>query len=238
MSLQFPKLPARDLAVAMGLDKPVAVRSNAGAWGYRIFNLASEGDERPAIWGPGRVTVGVGVRYADVEDAVNSVPLGDAPLAGHASVSIPEEVLPVIDDAAASATLRAALAYLAENPALLAKEPEEVAKLAGLAGDRFRVSRRSIGTGPDAVKGIDIWTARTRVAAGDAIDAVGAKGRIEHNKARDSDDYLLYDGSKSTFSYRSLSVTLSFDPRRGKEAAGPHGQYVLGGVFLMPGGTR
>lgn len=234
VSLQFPKVPARDLAAAMGIDKPVAVRSNAGAWGYRVFNLATEGKERPDIWGPGRVTVGVGIRYTDVEDSVDSVPIGDAQLAGHASVSMPEEVLPVVDDAAATATLRAAVAYLAENPELLAKEPEEVAKLAGLSGDRFRVSRRSSGTGSDAIKGIDIWAARTRVPAGEVIDAVGAKGRIKHNEAHDSDDFLLYDRSRSAFPYRSLEVTLSFDERPGKEAAGPHGKYVLDGVFLMP----
>lgn len=234
VSLSFPKLPARDLAAAMGVDKPVAVRSNAGAWGYRVFNLATEGKERPDIWGPGRVTVGVGIRYTDVADSVDSVPIGDAQLAGHASVAMPEEVLPVVDDQAAVATLRAALAFLAANPSLLAKEPEEVAKLAGLSGDRFRVSRRSIGTGPDAIKGIDIWAARTRVPAGEVIDAVGAKGRIKHNEAHDSDDFLLYDRSRSAFPYRSLEVTLSFDERPGKEAAGPHGKYVLGGVFLMP----
>ncbi|NUO51490.1 MAG: hypothetical protein HOV80_21760 [Polyangiaceae bacterium] len=236
-TLEFPKRPAKELAAAMGVEKPVATRSTTGAWGFRIWRLATEGKDGPEIWGPGRVTMRVGVETGNIEDSVDSVPLGDA-ATNDITVSMPEDVLPTIDDEAAVATLRAALAYIAENPGVLSKEPEEVAKLAGLEGDRFRVSRRSIGTGPDAIKGIDIWTKRTQVGAGDVIAALDAKGRIEHNKAHDSDDYLLYSGSKESFSHRSLDVTLSFDERSGKEAAGPHGKYVLNGVFLMPAGKK
>ncbi len=237
-SLEFPKKPAKDLVAAMGLDKPVATRSTTGAWGFKTFRLATEGKDGPEIWGPGRITVSVAVDRSDIADSADSVPLGEVLLTGYAAVSMPEEVLPVIDDEAAMDTLRAGIAYLTEHPDALAKEPAEVAKLAGLEGDRFRVSRRAIGTGPDAIKGIDIWSARTRIGAGEVIAALGAKGRIEHNKAHDSDDHLLYNGSKESFAYRGLDVTLSFDERTGKEVAGPHGKYVLSGVFLMPPGKK
>lgn len=235
--LEFPKRPAKELAAAMGVEKPVATRSTAGAWGFRLWRLATEGKDVPEIWGPGRVLMPVGVEAGNIEDSVDSVPLGDAQ-ANDITVSMPADVLPTIDDEAAVATLRAAVAYLAENPAVLSKEPEEVAKLAGLEGDRFRVSRRSIGTGPDAIKGIDIWAKRTQVGAGDVIAALDAKGRIEHNKAHDSDDHLLYRGSEESFSLRGLDVTLSFRERAGKEATGPHGKYILNGVFLMPPGKK
>lgn len=237
VSLRFPKGRASDLAATMGVGSAVAARSKSGAWGWRVWNLASDpATGKLAHWGPGVVVIGVDVDSATIGDRIDHVPLGEAALEGDASVTMPESVLPLQDDAAAVALLLAGLEKLAANARQLASEPADAARFAKLDDERFRVSTRSFHAGSNVVKGLDVWTARTRVAAGPVIEALGLPGRIEHSRARDSDEYLLFDGATKEHAWRGLRVTVRFAPREGQPAPGPHGGYVLSGVTLMPSG--
>ena len=78
-----------------------------------------------------------------------------------------------------------------------------------------------------------MWAARTRIAAGPLIKALGLQGKISHRRARDSDDYLLYDSHEGQHRWRGLSVELSFMPRKDGNRD-DYGGYVLSGVTLMP----
>jgi len=234
VSLRFPKGRAADLALSMGLASPVAARSKSGAWSWRIWNLGSAPSGKLELWGPGAVVVGVDFDYAKVGDGVDSVPLGDTPLEGFASVTMPESVLPLKDDEAALAMLLAGLQRLAADPSQLAREPKDAAGFAGLDDERFRVSRRSLHHGSTVINGLDVWTARTRVAAGPVIEAFGLEGKIEHSRAHDSDEYLLFVDEKTEHGWRGLKVALRFERRSGVAAAGAYGGHVLSGVTLMP----
>lgn len=185
-------------------------------------------------WGPGIAIIGVKVDTTDIEDTVESTPLGETDLAGSLVVTMPSSVLPLKDDEVAATMILAALERVAANKAMLSEEPEEVAKKIGLKDDRFRLSRRSIGTGPGAVHGIDIWTARSRIAAGPVIEGLKLPGTIEAKRATDTNDYVLYEGQTDEHVWRGLKVELTFAERDGESASGRHGGYVLEGVTLMP----
>ncbi len=235
VTVRFPKMPAGELAKGFGVTAPVALRASAGAWSWRNWSLAASptSSETLELWSPGRVYVAVAVD-GDPPDDVKFKPLDDTMEVSSVTVSMPEEVLPIVDDALAVAMLLAGLDAIAADATSLKEEPAEVAKRAHLDDERFRVSRRQSGTGPDAVRGVDVWTARTRVAAGPVIEGMGLAGKIEHNRAHDSDDYLLYVDKKSDLRWRGLEVELRFSRRRGAAASGPHGEYELDGVMLMP----
>jgi hypothetical protein len=235
ITIRFPKGSAVDLATALGVADGVAMRKGGGAWGWRIWNMARKGSSEPMLdrWSPARVSVSLAVDDA-VDDKIDEYPLEKSTVRGSLSVSMPESVLPIIDDPLALAMLEAAVARLAQDKARLADEPADVAKRVGLANDRFRLSRRSLGTGPNSIHGIDIWVARTRVAAAPIIDMFGLPGKIEHSRAHDSDEFLLYDGVKTEFEWRGLKVQLGFDKRTGAAAPGRHGEFVLERITLMP----
>lgn len=235
VSIRFPKGKATELAAALGVTSAVAARRNAGAWGWRIWNMVTDPKtgtlER---WAPGVLNIGVDVDAVGIGDEIPSIPLDQSTLHGHLSVTMPESVLPLADDAAAAAALIAGLQMIAGDERRLGDEPRDVAEFAGLANERFRLSRRSSSTANQRVDGIDVWTARTRIAAGPVIEALGVPGTIRHSSSHDSDAYLLYDGDASTFAWNGLTIELSFDQRDGTPAPGPHGAYVLAGVTLMP----
>lgn len=232
VSLEFPKGRAADLAAAMGVPAPVAARSKTGAWSWRIWNLAAGKGGKLDLWGPGAPIIGVDVDGA-VGDAIERVPLGDTKLEGFASVTMPEAALPVRDDAPAVAMLLAGLERLAQDKSQVARDPKEAARFAGLDDERFRVSRRSIH-GATVVSGLDLWTARTRIAASAVIQGLGLSGKIEHSRARDSDEHLLFAGSGSEHGWRGLKLTLRFAARNGAAAPDPYGGHVLSGVTVMP----
>ncbi|MFO0554302.1 MAG: hypothetical protein U0271_38330 [Polyangiaceae bacterium] len=236
VSIKFPKGgKATELAAALGVPNAVASRRNAGAWGWKIWDLVTETKaNKLELWGPGVLNIGVDVDDAGLDDKVDSVALEQAKLDGYLSVTMPESVLPLEDDAVALQMLLAGLAQLATDKKRVSDEPEATAKWLRLEDPRFRLSRRSSGTGASAIHGTDLWTARTIIAAGPVIEALGLSGKIEHNHAYDSDDYLLYDGERSEFTWRELKLELSFDQRRGEPAPGPYGGYVLSGITLMP----
>ena len=232
VSIEFSKGRAADLATAMGVPAPVAARSKTGAWSWRIWNLASAKAGKLDLWGPGTLTIGVDID-GTVADAVERMPLGDTKLEGYASVTMPESALPLRDDAPAVAMLLAGLERLSQDKSQLARDPQEAARFAGLDDARFRVSRRSVH-GKSVIDGLDLWTARTRVAAGAVIQGLGLSGKIEHSRAHDSDEHLLFAGSSTEFAWRGLKLTLRFDARDGAAAPDPYCGHVLSGVTVMP----
>lgn len=235
VTLRFPKGKSAELAAAMGATGAIAKRRNAGAWGWRIWDLVTDTKTGAfELWGPGKIHIGVGVDEAGKDDKVETLGLEHATLDGYLAVTMPEDVLPRVDDTVASQHLLAGLNKIADDKKNLAAEPAEIAELAGLASERFRLSRRAIGTGPDAIKGIDVWTARTQIAAGPVIEALELSGTIEHDHAHDSDGYLLYLSGKSEFGWRGLKVELSFEKREGAAADGKYGEWLLSGITLMP----
>lgn len=234
VTIRFPKGKATDLAAAMGVPKAVAARRNAGAWGFRVWDMVTTMPTRSLdLWSPGVINVGVDVEDLELDDKVDSVPLEKSTLDGYLSVTMPEATLPVVDDDVALALLFAGLDKIAAEPRHVSDEPGDAAVFAGLVNERFRVSRRSTGSGPSAIHGIDIWTARTRVAAGPVIAALGLPGKIEHSRAHDADDFHLYDGKTSEFDWRGLRLELTF-AKRDTAIDAPHGEWSLSGVTLMP----
>lgn len=234
VSLRFPKARAADLARALGVGSAVAARSKEGAWSWRIWNLVSAPSGKLELWAPGTMVIGVDVDGAKIDDKTDRVPLGDVALEGFASVTMPESVLPVRDDETAVTMLLAGLQRLAVDQGQLTREPKDAARFAGLDDERFRVSTRSSHEDDVVTKGLDIWTARTRVAAGPVIEGLALAGAIEHSRAHDSDEYLLFVGGKTKHAWRGLELALRFDRRDGAAAPGPYGGYVLAGVTLMP----
>lgn len=232
VTISFTPMPGADLAKALGELPMTAARSKAGAWGFRnwfmVQHATADGLEK---WGPGRIRVGVKVDDPGMD--VDTVPVGASMTRGDATVWMPESVLPLKDDEVAADHLFAGLVQIASNERQLDDEPAEVAKAAGLDDERFRVSRRAIGTGPSAIKGIDVWPARTRIGAAPIIEKLGLQGQIEHLRATDTDDYVLYAGGEEEHAWRGLEVVLRFRPRADGKDAGP-ADYVLSGVTLMP----
>ncbi|MEZ4231713.1 MAG: hypothetical protein R3B89_21235 [Polyangiaceae bacterium] len=244
--LRFEQGPkAAEFALAMGVKTPVITTANSGAWATRNWHLGSNvnsGDLE--LWEPGVVSVGV-AHSGEAKDTIGTVkPVADEPLTGYITVSMPESVVEVKDDEVALKMLHHALTKLAGARSLLQEEPEAIAKKLGIDDSRFRVSRVSVGTGPSAIKGIDIWMARTQIAAAPVLTTFGFKGKIEHERAHDSDSIVLHqDGtppgtSGDEHTWHGLSIRPSFEPRKGVKLGDvndPKG-YMLEGLRIMPGG--
>lgn len=228
---------AAALARVAGIKKPVVTTAKEGAWAVRSWYLganATTGDLD--IWGPGHALVGVN-HDREPRDSVGTIkPLKAEVLNGWISITMPPDVVVVKDDGPAVEMLRRAAEALAADPQLLGKEPDAVAQAVGVNNPRFRVSRRSVGTGPGAVLGIDVWSARTQISAESALAALGIQGSIEPSKAHDSDDFVLADDDGER-AWRGLRVALGFEPRQGtKKRESDHAKdFVLDRLTLMPG---
>ncbi|HMR77597.1 MAG TPA: hypothetical protein PKD61_20955 [Polyangiaceae bacterium] len=225
--LEFPAgVSPQDLGRVMDVSRPVAGMASRGAWRHRIWFLGS--DEKTGtldIWGPGKAMIGVRIDYSSLpKDAVVTPIVAGNELRKDAIITMPPEVVPVKHDEVAVKLLLAGLAKLSANRSFLSAEPDAIAKQLGLDGERFRLSKRSIGS---TRSGTDIWTARTRIDADPLIKALGLSGKISHRRARDSDDYLLYDsgGNDSDHKYQGLNLELSFDKREGD-------RYELNGITV------
>ncbi len=223
--LEFPKtISPKDLGRVMDVGKPVARMSDRGAWRSRIWFFGADAKTGALdIWGPGKTMIGVRIDYASLPKDAEVTPIAEGnELRGTAIITMPPDVVPVKHDAAAVKLLLAGLAKLSSDRKLLSVEPEAIAKQVGLDSERFRLSSRSIGS---TRSGTDIWTARTRIDAEPLIKALGVRGKISHRRARDSDDYLLYDGSDSGHKYQGLNLELSFDKLEGD-------RYELNGITV------
>jgi hypothetical protein len=224
--LEFPNtVSPRDLGHAMDVGKPVARMADGGAWRHRIWYFGSDAKTGALdIWGPGKAMIGVRIDYSSLpEDAKVTAIAADNKLRGTAVVTMPPKVVPVKHDDVAVKQLLAGLAKLSADRKLLSAEPVAIAKQVGLDSERFRLSTRSIGS---TRSGTDIWTARTQIDADPLIKALGLEGKIEHRRARDADDYLLYAGSDSSHDYKGLSLEISFDKRESDD------RYELNGITV------
>jgi hypothetical protein len=106
VSIRFPKGKATELAAALGVTSAVAARRNSGAWGWRIWNMVTDPKTGTLEhWAPGVLNVGVNVDAVGIGDEIPSIPLDQSTLDGDLSVTMPESVLPLADDAAAAAAL-------------------------------------------------------------------------------------------------------------------------------------
>ncbi|MGE0325240.1 MAG: hypothetical protein AB7S68_23145 [Polyangiaceae bacterium] len=246
VELRFEKgFAAAELAKAMGVKEPVITTASRGAWATRSWYLGSnQTSGEMDIWSPGKALVGVG-HHGELEDTIGTVKkLGDEPLTGYIIVSMPEAVVGVKDDEVAWKMLQHAVTKLAGKRKLLEQEPEVIAKELGIDDPRFRVTRVSVGTGPSAVKGIDIWMARTQIAAAPVITTFGFKGKIEHERAHDSDAIVLHQEgtpfgtSGDEHTWHGLSIRPSFDPRKGVKLGDVNDpkDYTLEGLRIMPRG--
>lgn len=232
ISLDVPAVRAVDLAKALGEPGAQAARGKVGAWSFRMWRLTAKPDGGALDrWSPGRVSIDLAVSDPGMD--IDVTPLGDAMTRGSIAVSMPPSVLPLKDDDGAAAALVAGIERIAADRKQLEPEPEAVATRVGLADERFRVSRRAIGTGDAAVKGIDVWSARTRIGAAPVIEKLGLRGKIEPLRATDTDDFVLYDGQEDEHAWRGVKISLRFAPRdggKGDDAA----SFVLTGVTVMP----
>jgi hypothetical protein len=234
-TLELESAPrASELAKALGVTRPVITTARSGAWATRHWYLGSHPKTGVLdLFGPGEPRIGVNHDYDHDDDFGAVKPLDpDEPLTGWISVVMPDSAVNVVDDRAGVEVLARALGMLAADPKLLSVEPERVARLTALEGERFRVSRRSAGK----VHSIDVWTQRTRIAAADVLKALGMTGKIEHDRARDSDDYVLRGGASDRHPWRGRTVELRFDPRPGVKGSSTDdpADYVLTGITLSP----
>lgn len=234
----------KQLAEAMGISAPVITTAKGGAWATRNWYLGSDAKTGDVtLWGPGIAAIGVSHR-GELKDTRGTIkPLTDENLNGYIAVTMPDSVVSVKDDEVAQRMLLHAVTKLAASPALLNKEPEEIAKLLGLDDARFRVTRVSIGTGPDSIKGVDLWVARSQIAAEPVIKSLGLTGKIEHERAHDSDSIVLHFEPTEKFTsgddhrWKGLTLKPTFEPRKGVKLgddADPK-DYVLEGLQVMPG---
>lgn len=245
VEVRFETAPsAQELATAMGVKQPVITTATKGAWATRNWYLGSnQTTGKLDLWGPGIASVAVAHRE-ELKDTIGTVKkLGDEALRGYIVVAMPEEVVAVKDDEVAWKMLQHAVTKLAGNRRLLEQEPDAIAKALGIDDARFNVTRVSVGTGPSAVKGIDIWMARTQIAAAPVIQTWGFKGKIEHERAHDSDTIVLHQTgtpfgtSGDEHEWHGLSIRPSFDPRKGVKLGDVNDpkDYTLEGLRIMPG---
>lgn len=238
-TLKLETVPkASELARALGVTRPVITTARSGAWATRVWYLGQNPKTGALdLWAPGEPRIGVNHDYGP-DDAFGAVkPLdADEPLTGWISVVMPDGVVEVVDDPVAVQMLGRAAAMLAADRKLLSVEPERVASLTALEGERFRLSRRSTGSGAGAVHAIDIWTQRTQIAASEVLKALGLTGKIEHDRARDSDDYVLSAVAGARHAWRGLTVELRFDPRPGVKGSTSDdpADFVFTGITLSP----
>ena len=227
------KYAAKDMAAALGIESPVITTGRGGAWAMRNWRLGNNPkDGELDIWKPGIVTIGVSHDYSASDKFGAVKPLTDAEqLRGWISVRMPAELIEAKHDEVAVKMLLRGLAKFARDKTLSSKPPKEAAKGAELTNERFRVSRRSIGTGPAAVHSTDVWTARTFIAAEPLLSALGLSGKIEHEKAHDSDDYVLPNGLDDTHSYKGLKLHLRFDKNKGTKG-NSNADFHLSGITV------
>ncbi len=238
---------AKELAKAMGIESPVITTASSGAWATHNWYLGSnKSSGKMDLWGPANAAIGVGHR-GKLDDTIGTVKeLKDEALTGYITIAMPESVIAVRDDDVALKMLIHAVTKIAASPSLLKQEPEEIAKRLGLDDGRFRVTRVAIGTGPSAIKGVDLWIARSQVAAAPIIETFGLKGKIEHERAHDSDSIVLHvEGTPPGTSgddhlWKGITLKPTFEPRSGVtlgSRANPK-DYTLDGVQVMPGNSK
>jgi hypothetical protein len=222
----------KDMAAALGVEKPVITTGRGGAWALRNWRLGSNPEDGELdLWKPALVTIGVTHDYSPEDEFGMVKPLTDAEqLRGWIIVAMPPEVLKVVDDEPAIELLKRGLAKFAADRELSSAPPEEAAAATGLDDERFRVARRSIGTGDDAVHSIDIWSARTQIGAEAILEALGLSGEIKHSGARDSDEYRL-SSSHGKSEYEGLSITLRFERIKGARGGG-NADFVLDAITV------
>ncbi|MCB9585220.1 MAG: hypothetical protein H6718_07470 [Polyangiaceae bacterium] len=244
VEVKFETAPtAQELATAMGVKQPVITTATKGAWATRNWYLGSnQTTGKLDLWGPGIASVAVSHR-GELKDTIGAVKkLTDETLRGYIIVAMPDEVVAVKDDEVAWKMLQHAVTKLAGMPKLLEQEPEAIAKQLGIDDPRFNVTRVSVGTGPSAIKGIDIWMARTQIAAAPVITTFDFKGKIEHERAHDSDTIVLHQTgtppgtSGDEHAWHGLSIRPSFDPRKGVKLKNDNDpkDYTLEGLRIMP----
>ena len=226
------ELDAGALAKAIGLDAPVVKPSGVGMKPMSNWYLGTNAKTGAFDhWGPATLLIGVDTAAAEGDEIDTVKPLTDEKLSGWIGVTMPMKVKD--DDVALKMLVRAAH-MIAADPKLLSKEPDEVAKAVGVDDERFRVSRVAIGTGPKAIKGIDIWVRRSQVGAPAIISALGLKGSIEHERATDTNAFGLYRNDKMTHIWRGVSLEPTFEPRPHGKTRSSKKDFELDGLRIMP----
>ncbi|MEM9873941.1 MAG: hypothetical protein AAF928_03550, partial [Myxococcota bacterium] len=205
---------AEEVAAALGIATPVVTPGRSGAWALRQWRLGSNPTSGELDrWSPGIITIGVKTDAEPSAGLETVAPLGrDDTLRGSIVVTMP--TLTVVHDEVALAMLVRSLDIFAADGGLSARPPPEVARKAKLANERFRVSRRSMGTGATAIHRVDVWTARTFIAAPALLEALGLEGEITPERARDSNDYVLRNGPRDEHVVNGVRLHLRFAPNR------------------------
>lgn len=202
---------AKQLANALGIEKPGA-RLHWNAY-HDQWYLASDLETGALdLFGPGEATIMIS-HEADRDDPMGKVvPLTDEmKLRGFVSVSMPESAATMAPDVEGLKQLAAAMRVLAADPSNLAKEPEEVAKILQLEGERFRLARTSLHSGDSKIDGISIQPMRTRIPADELANALGLKDAVARNANREHDVWKVKHGGSTDASWSGVVLEIRVD---------------------------
>lgn len=201
----------RDVLAALGV-KDARMRLRQG-WRstWEVVVGAEAGELRP--FGPGVFALRIAGERNDPREGgtLAEIP-GDAIVDGGLVVRLPDSVGRFAPDRFAAPAAVAALVTLAQDPGLLALEPEQAhARLATL-GERYGLYRYSRGLGAEAFVGLLARPNRTELSAKELADGLGLEGAT-HKQIQITDtnpNRLAYAG-ESHFTWHGLELEIELE---------------------------
>jgi hypothetical protein len=212
-----PAPSTKDLAAALGIKKPVArLRWNAYHDSWWLGSNPDNGELD--LYSPGVINIGLS-HEADRDDPQGKVVAFQESMAMGASiwVGMPDGVVTMGPDGEGMKQLTSAMSVLAGDPAMLDKEPEDVAKLLQLEGERWRVARTSLHSEGNVINGISIQPMRTLIPADALADALGIEDAKAENVNREHDVWNMSGGAKGStqLSWKGISIEIDVTPADG-----------------------
>lgn len=214
------ELGRRYAAIAVG-DSPVRVADLLAALGITDAKMRFELDfvGRWVIelgqWGSGVVTISIATdRHDETPDGTIAEIPADAAIADHVTVVMPEAALSFAADPHAAPLLATVLTKLAEQPALLANDPEQLLTELAQGDERFELHRYSEGLGETQRVGLSIRPRRTELVAADLVRAFGLTD-VAHERIRiyDANPDRLARAGETPFVWKGLQLQIELRER-------------------------
>jgi hypothetical protein len=203
--------PTLELAAALGIDKPVA-RLQWNAY-HDQWWLGSNPDTGALDrYGPGVINIRVEHEAVESDPPGKLVPITEEMVAsGYVMVAMPEGMITLAPDPDGLIQLTTAMRILAATPAMLAEDPQAVAKRLGMVSERFRVDRTSLYGSGEKVDGISIDPARTVIPADELAKALGLVDARAVNVNREHDVWKIEAGSSTQLQWNGLVVDIDIE---------------------------
>ena len=211
-SLEVELMPLADLAAAAGIAEPQLMLEQGMAPTWVVVSKGAKAPPKP--WGSASLLIRVyGERNEPGSDG-DVKPIEPGQELDMVGIEFGEDALAFEADPLAPKAIGSALQALAAKPSLLSEGPEVLAKELATLGERFSVSRYSIGSGDEKRVGLDIRPRRAELGAMELSQALGypaSSVRQTTISITDMNPNRLEAEGKTEIAWRGLMLEVKID---------------------------